>query len=65
MAIISGARATSFFWIQGVVRDNEQRALLYELDRVVQELGTSEAAHPQAVRLAGIYHNLIRFWADS
>jgi PKHD-type hydroxylase len=64
-AVTRGARTASFFWIQSAVRDNEKRALLYELDNVVQELGASEAAHPQSVRLAGIYHNLIRFWADS
>jgi PKHD-type hydroxylase len=55
----------SFFWIQSAVRGNEQRALLYELDEVVQELGATTAAHEQSVRLAGIYHNLVRFWADS
>ncbi|HXL71238.1 MAG TPA: Fe2+-dependent dioxygenase [Rhizomicrobium sp.] len=63
--VTRGARTASFFWIQSAVRDNEKRALLYELDNVVQELGASQAAHQQSVRLAGIYHNLIRFWADS
>jgi len=63
--VTRGARIASFFWIQSAVRDNEQRALLYELDNVVQELGAQPSAHQQSVRLAGIYHNLIRFWADS
>lgn len=63
--VTRGTRTASFFWIQSAVRGNEQRALLYELDNVVQELGASPSAHPQSVKLAGIYHNLVRFWADS
>jgi PKHD-type hydroxylase len=49
-----------------MVRDNERRALLYELDSIVQKLGgAGNAQHDDALRLAGVYHNLIRFWADS
>ena len=63
--VTRGARLASFFWIQSVVRDNERRALLYELDNIVQELGANTAAHDQSVRLSNIYHNLIRHWGDS
>jgi PKHD-type hydroxylase len=65
MPVTRGTRLASFFWIQSAVRDNEKRALLYELDGVVQELGATTSVHAQSVRLAGIYHNLVRFWADS
>ncbi len=66
MPVTRGARLASFFWIQSMVRDNEQRALLYELDSIIQRLGAGgPAQHEEAVRLAGIYHNLMRFWADS
>ena len=41
MPVTRGTRLASFFWIQSAVRDNEQRALLYELDGVVQELGAT------------------------
>lgn len=65
-AVTRGQRLASFFWIQSMVRDNEQRALLYELDSVVQKLGgAGSVQHDEALRLAGIYHNLLRFWADS
>ncbi len=65
MPVTRGARLASFFWIQSMVRDNEQRALLYELDSIIQKLGgAGSAQHEEAVRLAGIYHNLLRFWAD-
>lgn len=63
--VTRGTRIASFFWIQSIVRDNERRALLYDLDGVVQALGGASSAHREAVRLAGIYHNLLRFWADS
>jgi PKHD-type hydroxylase len=65
MPVTRGARLASFFWIQSMVRDNEQRALLYELDSIIQKLGAAGSAqHDEAVRLAGIYHNLLRFWAE-
>jgi len=64
--VTRGVRVAAFFWIQSMVRDNAQRALLYELDRSVQvltaELGT---AHDEVVRLSGLYHNLIRQWATT
>ncbi len=64
--VTRGARIAAFFWIQSMVRGNEQRALLYDLDSVVQTLGGSgPARHDEALRLAGIYHNLLRFWSDT
>jgi PKHD-type hydroxylase len=66
MPVTRGVRLASFFWIQSMVRDNEQRALLYEVDSIVQKLGgAGSAQHDEALRLAGVYHNLLRFWADS
>jgi PKHD-type hydroxylase len=66
MPVTRGVRLASFFWIQSMVRDNEQRALLYEIDSIVQKLGgAGSAQHDEALRLAGVYHNLLRFWADS
>jgi PKHD-type hydroxylase len=63
--VTRGVRLASFFWIQSAVRDDAQRTLLHDLDGVVQALGGAESHHSEAVRLAGIYHNLLRFWADS
>ena len=66
MPVTRGVRLASFFWIQSMVRDNEQRVLLYEIDSIVQKLGgAGNAQHDEALRLAGVYHNLLRFWADS
>jgi PKHD-type hydroxylase len=66
MPVTRGMRLASFFWIQSMVRDNEKRAVLFELDSIVQKLGAAGTAqHDEALRLAGVYHNLLRFWADS
>ena len=64
--VTRGTRLASFFWIQSLVRGNEQRALLHELDGIVQKLGgEGDARHEEALRLAGVYHNLLRFWTDT
>lgn len=64
--VTRGARICSFFWMQSMVRDDGQRALLYDLDRSIQELALEQGIeHPNVVRLSGIYHNLIRRWADT
>lgn len=64
--VTRGARIAAFFWIQSMVRDSQHRELLFELDQTVQRL-TSElgGAHPEVVRLSGLYHNLVRQWAET
>ncbi len=48
-----------------MVRDDGARALLFDLDRSVQELSASCGAGDAAViRLTGVYHNLLRRWAE-
>lgn len=60
--ITRGVRTSVFFWVQSMVRGDAERALLFDLDQSIQALGP---AHPEAVRLTGVYHNLIRRWADA
>ena len=72
--VTSGARLCAFFWIQSMVRDDSRRTLLFDLDMAIQQLNQSIAeAKPGhqspacggvAVQLTGIYHNLIRQWAE-
>jgi PKHD-type hydroxylase len=62
--ITRGARVASFFWIQSMVRDDGQRTLLFDLDSAIQRVAT-DTDHPSVVQLTGIYHNLIRRWADA
>jgi PKHD-type hydroxylase len=60
--VTHGERVASFFWIQSMVRDDGQRTLLFDLDSAIQEVSASGGA--AAVRLTGIYHNLLRRWAE-
>jgi PKHD-type hydroxylase len=63
-AVTRGARIASFFWIQSMIRDDGERTLLFDLDSAVQQLTRQSAEHPVAVQLTGVYHNLLRRWAE-
>jgi PKHD-type hydroxylase len=63
--VTRGARIASFFWIQSMVRDDGQRTLLFDLDAAIQRLNVDNPNHPSAVQLTGVYHNLMRRWADA
>jgi PKHD-type hydroxylase len=63
--VTAGARVSAFFWIQSMVRDDGQRTLLFDLDTAIQKLGRDVPDHPSVVQLTGVYHNLIRRWADA
>jgi PKHD-type hydroxylase len=63
-AVTRGARLASFFWIQSMVRDDAQRTLLFDLDTAIQQLNATVPNHSALVRLTGLYHNLLRQWAD-
>ena len=58
-------RVAAFFLIQRMVRDATQRSILFELDTAIQRLANDVPQHPALVELAGVYHNLLRGWADS
>jgi PKHD-type hydroxylase len=64
--ITRGSRIASFFWIQSMVRDDGQRQLLFDLDMAINRLrGDLAPDHPSPVQLTGVYHNLLRRWADA
>jgi PKHD-type hydroxylase len=63
--VTRGARVASFFWIQSMVRDDGERTLLFDLDLAIQRLGADVPNHSSVVQLTGIYHNLLRRWADA
>ncbi len=66
--VTRGARICSFFWIQSMIRDDGQRSLLFDLDLGIQRLSRDLPDHPSAtksaVQLTGVYHNLLRQWAE-
>ena len=64
--VTKGARVASFFWVQSMVRDDGARAILFDLDRAIQAVAADRGhADGEVIRLTGIYHNLLRRWADS
>jgi PKHD-type hydroxylase len=62
--VTRGVRLAAFFWIQSMVRDDGERTLLFDLDGAIQALTREQPDHPSAVPLIGVYHNLLRRWAD-
>lgn len=62
--VTSGVRLASFFWVQSMIRDDAQRALLFSLDSSIQQLTASGADTQAVLQLTGNYHNLLRMWAE-
>lgn len=58
-----GGRFAAFFWIQSLVREDNRRAMLLELDDTIQSITAQTPDSPAVVRLTGLYHNLLRDWA--
>ena len=64
-AITRGVRVASFFWLQSMIRQAEARRMIFELDTAIQGLvGRLDRNDPEIVRLSGLYHNMIRHWAE-
>lgn len=63
--VTRGERVACFFWIQSMVRGDAERGMLFELDRAIQALGAERGQDdPSIIRLTGVYHNLLRRWAE-
>ena len=63
--VTRGFRVASFFWLESMVRSDEQRRLLYEMDTQLMRLRASVGeTDPAVIGLTGTYHNLLRMWAD-
>ena len=64
--VTRGVRLASFLWLQSMVRSGEDRAILFDLDRAIQRAGAELGqGHRASVELTGVYHNLLRRWADA
>jgi PKHD-type hydroxylase len=59
-----GARVSSFFWIQSMIRADGDRTLIYDLDTAIQRLAKASPGSPIGVQLTAVYHNLLRRWAE-
>jgi PKHD-type hydroxylase len=63
--VTRGVRLASFMWVQSLVADVGERALLFDLDTAIQRLAQTAADEAARVQLTGCYHNLLRMWADT
>ncbi|MES3002370.1 MAG: Fe2+-dependent dioxygenase [Pseudomonadota bacterium] len=63
--VTRGVRLASYFWIQSMVRADEQRRLLHDMDNHLRTLrGGAGEADPAVIGLTSTYHNLLRMWID-
>ena len=62
--VTKGQRLGSFFWAQSMVRHAHKRSMLWDLDQSIQALATAQTDAEQLAKLSGIYHNLLREWAE-
>jgi PKHD-type hydroxylase len=63
--VTRGQRLACFFWIESMVRSDEQRRLLFELDMNLLRLRQRHGETTETTALTGTYHNLLRMWADT
>jgi PKHD-type hydroxylase len=63
--VTRGVRVSSFFWIQSMVKSDEDRTLLFNLDSAIQSIIAEKPNNPANTKLTGIYNNLLRKWADA
>ena len=63
-AVTRGARVSSFFWLQSMIRSDQNRTLLFDMDNAIQQVESDSPKSAAAVRLTGVYHNLLRLWVE-
>ncbi len=63
--VTRGARVSSFMWLQSLIRDDGDREMLFRMDVAIQRVALEKGPKDQAViELTGVYHNLLRRWAE-
>jgi len=64
--VTRGVRVASFFWIQSMVRGQDERKILFDLDLAIQRIAIDRGqGDAEVIRLTGVYHNLLRLWAET
>jgi len=64
-AVTSGERLVSILWIQSLIRDNQRRAMLFDLDMTIMRLRGQHGDTTEVLALTNHYHNLLRQWAEA
>ena len=63
--VTRGARIASFFWVQSLIRDDTKRRMLFEIDTALTRLRGTGGDNEAILQLTGVYHNLLRQWAET
>ncbi|MBN9513589.1 MAG: Fe2+-dependent dioxygenase [Alphaproteobacteria bacterium] len=63
--ITRGTRTACFFWVESLIREDSQRALLHDMDNAIQRLNQTDADEIARRSLIGCYHNLVRQWSET
>lgn len=63
--VTKGRRLASFFWLESMVRSDEQRRILFDMDRAIQALRQDVPDHKELISLTSVYHNLLRQWVST
>jgi PKHD-type hydroxylase len=63
--VTKGVRLAAVFWVQSLVRRDDERQLLFELDQTIQHLTALDTEPESLVRLTAHYHSLLRLWSDT
>jgi len=61
--VTRGKRLAMVTWMQSMVAETEQRAMLYDMDQAIQALSAADPESPEVLKLTGVYHNLVRSFA--
>lgn len=62
--VTSGERLVAVTWTQSMLRDPQQRELLFQLYQAREELLQSQPGSEAATRVDHAYVNLVRMWAE-
>ena len=63
--VTNGRRLASFFWLQSMIRSDERRTILFDMDMAIQGLRNKVQDSAEVVQLTGVYHNLLRQWVET
>ncbi len=63
--VTRGVRLASFFWTQSLVRSDQQRRMLFDLDCAIQQLSADHPGHASIDDFTNVYHNLLRQWSET
>ncbi len=63
--VTKGERIASFFWIESMVRSNDQRRILFDMDMAILNLRQNGGENDSTMVLTSCYHNLLRLFAET